>query len=371
MNLSFQKMFFSIATVFVLFTILIFAKSILIPIGSALMIAFILYPLVKKLESWGLNKIIATLTAIISVLIVLAGGAFLFSTQIIDLVQELSHFRDKIIFSFTDLSVYLNENFGFVPNLEKNELFDRIKGWLNDSKSTLVKLTFSNTAAFLYGLVATIMFSFLFLIYRGGLVNAFSSFAPEEKRERVVKMYKSVQEVGQKYLLGMVILIIIIGFANSIGLLIIGIENPFLFGFLGAILSIIPYFGTVSGAILPALYAFISYDSFGMVIAVIILFWAVQLITDYFLNPKIVGESMNINALAAILSLIVGAAVWGIAGMILFLPFAAMLKIVCEEYDELRPVALLISNKNYNNQNKENHFMTKGLRKVKNWFKRD
>ena len=105
----------------------------------------------------------------------------------------------------------------------------------------------------------------------------------------------------------MILLIIIIGLANSIGLWIIGIDNPFLFGFLGAILSIVPYVGTALGAIIPVLYAFVSYDSLWPAIAVAILFWAVQLISDNFLSPKIVGGSLHINALTAILSLIIGA----------------------------------------------------------------
>jgi predicted PurR-regulated permease PerM len=301
-------------------------------------------------------------------MLIIGGGIFLFSTQIIELSKEFSHFQDKIILAFTDLTLFINKNVSFVPDLEKNELADRIKDLLNESAGSLVQQTFSNTATFLAGLLATIVFTFLILIYRKGLTKAFSRFSPEDKRERVVKMYKSVQQVGQKYLLGMVILVIVIGLANSIGLLIIGIDNPFFFGFLGAILAIIPYIGTVSGAIIPVLYAFIAYNSLWMAIAVAVLFWVVQLVSDNFLSPKIVGGSMNINALTAILSLIVGAVVWGIAGMILFLPFAAMLKIVCEEYEELKPIALLIGNQNYQENDDGNVFVKKWVDKIKGWF---
>nr|MDA3816036.1 AI-2E family transporter [Prolixibacteraceae bacterium] len=137
-----------------------------------------------------------------------------------------------------------------------------------------------------------------------------------------------------------------VGLANSLGLLIIGIDNPFLFGFLGAALAIIPYIGTTMGAIIPVIYTFVSYDSVWMAVAVAILFWAVQLVTDNFLTPRIVGGSLKINALTAILSLFIGAAVWGLAGMVLFLPFAAMLKVICEEFEELKPIALIIGEKN-------------------------
>ena len=261
MNLSFQKLFFAIATVFAIFTILILAKSILIPLGFALLISFILYPVVKKVESWGIKTILAAFLSLLALILIIGGGVFLFSTQIIALTKEFPHFQDKIILAFTEVTLYINKNVSFIPNLERSELFDRIKDLLNTSIGSLVKQTFTNTATFLAGLLATIIFTFLILINRKGLTKALSCFSPENKRERVVKMFKSVQKVGQKYFFGMIIIILILGVVNSAGLWIIGIDNPFLFGFLAAVLALIPYAGTFLGAAIPILYAFISYPS--------------------------------------------------------------------------------------------------------------
>jgi predicted PurR-regulated permease PerM len=228
-----------------------------------------------------------------------------------------------------------------------------------------VTKSINNTAPFLTGLVATIIFTFLFLIYRTGFTEAFIAFFPKTEKERVLKMFKSIQRVGQSYFLGMLILIILIGFGNSFGLLIIGLDNPFLFGFLGATMSIVPYIGTVVGAIIPISYSFATNESALTALAIAILFWAVQMITDNFLTPKIVGGSVKINALAAILSLIVGASVWGVAGMILFLPFLAMLKVVCQEYETLEPLALLIGDQHQDKDGSES-LISKGFKKLKN-----
>jgi predicted PurR-regulated permease PerM len=366
MNVSFQRLFFSIATVIALFAALILAKSVLIPISFALIVSFILLPLAKKFELWGMSRIIGALFSIVTMILIISGGIYLFSTQIIGLSEEFGQFQDRIISAFSDATVYLNRNVNILPNLEPNELPDRIKGWLSDSTGLLVGKTFSTTATLLTGLVGTIIFTFLIMIYREGLTQAFISFSPEANRERVYKMLKSVQQVGKKYLFGMIILIVIIGIANSIGLMIIGIDNPILFGFLGSVLSIIPYVGTTFGAIIPMLYAFVSSDRLWPVFAVALLFWCVQLITDNFLSPKIVGGSLNINALAAILSLIIGALVWGVAGMILFLPFTAMLKIICEEYEELRPIAMLIGTQNIREE-QEQKSASKNIEKMKGW----
>lgn len=74
-----------------------------------------------------------------------------------------------------------------------------------------------------------------------------------------------------------------------------------------------------------------------------------------------------INALAAILSLIIGALVWGVAGMILFMPFAAMLKVICEEYEELKPIALLIGNQNSKGKDDSDKPISKWFEKTKSW----
>ena len=346
MNLSFQKLFFAIATVFALFAIMVLAKTILIPLSVALLISFILFPLAKKFETWKINKEFAAFLSIFSVILIIVGVVYFFSTQIISLSKEFTDFKDKIVNAFADVTVYINNNVSFVENLERNELLNRMKEWLTDSTGFLISQTVNSTATFIAGLFATIVFIFLFLIYRDGLTHAFLAFSPEDKRNRVFNMFKSVQQVGQKYLFGMLFLTLVIGLANSIGLLIIGIDNPFLFGFLGAALAIIPYIGAVMGAVIPVIYAFVSYDSLWMAVAVALLFWFVQLVADNFLTPKIVGESLKINALTAILSLFVGAAVWGLAGMILFLPFVAMLRVICEEYEELKPIALIMGEQN-------------------------
>ncbi|NEW79114.1 MAG: AI-2E family transporter [Gelidibacter sp.] len=361
MSVSFQKLFFAIATVIAIFAILILAETILVPLGFALLISFILYPLAKKLEIWGINKMFAAFLSMLLMILIIGGGIFFFLTQITNLPNELSDFQDKIMGLLKDIIVYINNNFDLEADLEQDYIIDQLKEWFKDVAFPFAENTFYTTTSFLAGLLATIVYTFLFLIYRTGLTQAFCKFSPIDKREVALNMFKKVQKVGQKYLSGMIILIIILGTANSIGLWIIGVDSPFLFGFLAAGMSIIPYVGTTLGASIPVLYAFMSHDSLWIPFAVAVLFWAIQLIESNFLSPKVMGSSLQINALAAI-SLLIGASVWGIAGMILFLPFAAMLKVICEEYESLKPIALLIGSQEDEDKEKkkksiQNHFV--------------
>jgi predicted PurR-regulated permease PerM len=365
MYIQLKKTFYAIAIIFALFAFLIFAKTIMIPLGMALLISFILFPVAKKFESWGMNEIIAAALSMLSLTVVFAGLIFFFSTQIMQLTDEFSAFREKIMELLTDVILFINKNISFAADLNRQDLLNQMQEWLKNSSGTLVGKTFNNTTIFLTQLLATVVYTFLILIYRSGLTRAIVSFYPTEKRDQTRKMLKRVQEVGQKYLSGMLILIVILGFANSIGLWIIGIDSPFLFGFMAAVLSIIPYVGTTIGASIPVLYAFMSHDSLWIPFSVVILFWSIQVIESNFLNPKIVGSSIQVNALAAILSLIIGASVWGVAGMVLFLPFAAMLKVVCDQYEELQPIAMLIGSENYSSESTGNRPIVKWVKKLK------
>ncbi len=342
MSVSFRPFFYVIASVFALFAVLIFAKPVLIPLAFAMLIAFILYPIARRFESWGMGRIASTSFSLLALIIVLGTGVFLFSSQIIELTDNFTAFKDKILGLFTDVTIFINKNISIGPPIEKGQLLEKLKSMLNNSVGTLINQTFSGTVSFLTGLITTTVFSFLVLLYRNGLAQAFAHFFSEEHRLRAIRMFQSVQKVGQNYFFGMMLIVVILGFANSIGLWIIGIDSPFLFGFLAAVLAIIPYVGTIAGASIPILYAFMTYDSIWVPIAIGLFFWFVQFVESNFLTPKIVGGNLHVNALAAILSIIIGASVWGIAGMILFLPFSAMLKVVCDEYTELKPIALLI-----------------------------
>ena len=369
MNISFQKLFFALATSCLVFVVLIFAKSILIPLAFALFLSFILFPLTKRFERWGMNDLIAAFLSIFIVFLVLSGGIYIFSAQLIGLSKELTDFQEKVLDVIANATVYINNNINFVEDLNKDQLLEENRCWLQKTAGALAQQTFNSTANFITGLFATIIFTFLILIYRKGLTKGFVAFAAKENHNRIFKMLKSIQQVGQQYLFGMILLIIIIGLANSFGLMIIGVDHPFLFGFFAATLSIIPYIGTAFGAIIPILYTMMAYNSFFMGVQVAILFWAVQLITDNFLSPKIVGGSLKINALTTILSLIIGATIWGVAGMVLFLPFAATLKVICQEFDTLKPIALLIGTQDSEEENKE-IFINKWKKKIAAWRKK-
>ena len=168
-------MFYAIATVFALFAILVLAKPILIPLSIALLISFILLPLAKKFETWKTGKTLAAFLSIFAVILIITGVIYFFSTQIISVSKQFTHFQDKIISAFADVTVYVNNNVSFVENLEKDELFNRMKVWITDSTGAIPGGSHK-------AVINTLLLSIVAGLPQGAIGDAvladFSSFSP-------------------------------------------------------------------------------------------------------------------------------------------------------------------------------------------------
>ncbi|NJN25776.1 MAG: AI-2E family transporter [Cyclobacteriaceae bacterium] len=347
MSLSLRTTFYTMACTAGLFILMYYGQPILVPMSIAILFAFILFPICKRLEKWGLSRIPATLISMVAVISLLLGVIYLFSTQIVNLISDFSDFENKLRTMFDSVVNFVNNKVPLLPEIKEQDIIEKGEDWAKNSGGAVLSNTFNTTVTVLSGLLMSLIFTFLLLIYRSGLVDVVVKTFRKQPKNEVLSMVKEMQQVGQHYLLGMSIMILILGFANSGALLALGIDHFFFFGFLAAMLAIIPYVGTTLGATLPTLYALMTEDSYWVPIGVVLCFWFIQLIESNFLSPKIVGGKLNINALMAIISLIVGGYIWGIPGMALFLPLMAIAKVFFNHFEQFKPVAMLMGDDLY------------------------
>ena len=138
---------------------------------------------------------------------------------------------------------------------------------------------------------------------------------------------------------------IIVGVLNSFGLLALGIKHAILFGMLTAIMTIVPYVGIIISAMLPISVAFLTKDSLWYPLAVIGVFSFVQYLEANVIFPKVVGAQLNVSTWATLVAIIAGGIVWGVAGMVLFIPFVAILKIITDHLEEGKSINILLTRK--------------------------
>lgn len=243
--------------------------------------------------------------------------------------------------------------------LRYEEIKVDIQTWINESlgvSSQQLRVhasdAFGNAGKFLSGMVRdtitfvgslflVLVFIFLFLMQRNTYENFVVMLYKEEKRNKAKEMIDKISNVAQLYLTGRLVAGFIMGILFLIGFLIIGLKNAVILSLVVAIMTIIPYVGALIGGLVPLFISIID-GSFNQSAWVIIIILLVNVIDHYFIEPYIVGGSVNINPFFTIFVLILGGVIWGIAGIILFLPLSGILRIVFENVEGLQPYASLI-----------------------------
>ena len=146
----------------------------------------------------------------------------------------------------------------------------------------------------------------------------------------------------QSYLIGLIIEIALVAILDTVGLLLLGIEYAVVIGILGALLNLIPYIGSMIAVAIPMMIALVTKDSAWSAVYVLLLYYTVQLIDNNFFVPKIVASKVRINALVSIFAVLAGGALWGVPGMFLSIPLVAIIKVICDHIEPLKPIGFLL-----------------------------
>jgi putative heme transporter len=319
--------------------LLMLASDILIPIIFAGLIAVVMLPLVKQLEQRRVPSSIAVTIVLFLTIIVFGLLIWLVIDQIVKLVNDLPDLQVRFENYVDQLKRMARNDLGISradQNKYINDGMKSVSAYLGD-----LIITTSNTISIL---IQIPIYIFLFLIYRDKFRNFFlellgtSEMSWKQDIERVIKGYVS----------GLMLVTLIIAALNSIGLLIVGIDHAIFFGILSGLLTIIPYVGIIIGAAFPLILALITKDSGWYAMGVIIVFSIVQFLEGNFITPKITGSKVSINAFAAIVALLIGGKILGIAGMILAVPAIGVMRVILSHSPHLKPFVILLEDKDGN-----------------------
>lgn len=327
---------------FIAVVLMYFGRSLFIPLSFALLISLILYPVCKWMERKGINFNLAIGISLIAVTFLLASLFFLLFSQILEFSNEWQSLETKLEGTLNQLSIFLTDQFGI--NEEKQLSY--IKNTLNNSGSQifyLLKDTLYSLSESLFYLLIVPVFSALILFYRQLLVEALYHLFPLDKTEMIHEIIVETIHEYYKFIKGMLVVYVIVGILNSIGLAIIGVPYPFLFGFTASILTFIPYVGIMVSSLLPITVAWITFNSIWYPLGVIAVFTLVQVLEAYIIFPYAVGSRLKINTLAVLVMIIAGGILWGAAGMILFIPFISLVKLIADRTESLKSLSLLLS----------------------------
>jgi predicted PurR-regulated permease PerM len=322
--------------------ILISAKLqvIIVPIVFSVIFSVMLYPLACKLESWGLNKALAALLSVFIANVVIGVLIYFLASQISSLNDQAPQLVEKFNVLIKKIQGHVSTHYGINKTEQTEQVQHQLEN-LADNSARIIAVVIASVLSFLTDVLLIPLYVFFILYFRNFFLEFFhKAFSADNTiiDEILAKMYSVIQS----WLVGLIVVMAIVGTLNTIGLLVLGVQYAALFGFLAAFLLLVPYIGIAIGAMLPAVMALITKDSYWYAVGVIAIFWVVQILEGNLITPYIVGSKISINPVVAILALILFGNLWGISGLILALPITAMCKIIFDTVPATQPYGFLL-----------------------------
>ncbi len=344
-------------------TILYFAKQVLIPVTFAIFFAMLFTKLSNKMESKGVKRIITALLSLLIIIAVTFGIGALVFMQSKKLAKELPQIEEKAKKFKTNAENYISVKLD-IPKEKQEELISKkIKTFMESSGDGL-KNFFAGFIGMIGSAVMVLIFTFLFLYQREKYESFFIRLCDKTQPEEAKKLIQKISTVSQSYLTGRALSILIFTALFTTGFMIIGLKNAFLLAFIAALLTIVPYVGSIVGGLFPFAVALITEDDTNVAIGALAVIVIIQGIDNYFIEPYIIGGEVSISGFFTILILLIGGLVWGVAGMILFLQMLGVAKIVFDSVPELQAYGYLIGDQ------KEEKTSGRIMEKIKGLFKK-
>ncbi|MGZ5281451.1 MAG: AI-2E family transporter, partial [Bacteroidia bacterium] len=318
-----------------------------VPLSFAVLISFVLYPICKWLENHKVPRTAAIAISILLVVLLVAGLVYLVISQTVQFADEWPALKGKLQQSLHDVSAYIGTRFhisledqtAWVENIAKDastELLPFLQKtiYAGTITSVLVILIPFYSALILYGRRQFV--EFLFLVF------------PQVPQEEMITILRQTITTFYGFINGTLIVHLVVAILNSIGLALIGVPHPILFGVMGSLLTFVPYVGITIGSIVPMAVAWITFGSIWYPIGVVAVFTFVQYLEANIIFPLAVSYRLQVNTLFTLLAIVAGGILWGASGMILFIPFLGILKLIADHSDRLKPISVLLGTEDNN-----------------------
>jgi predicted PurR-regulated permease PerM len=312
-------------------------NGILVPFAFAVLFAILLNPVYNRLLRFKVPRALAvTLTVFFGIGCTVLIG-YLLSTQVAQFGQSFPVLKVRLGQMTDSLEHWIRFQFGV--SIQKQVLF--FKNALDSSQAAI-----GSILGTVFGTISLLLiipiYVFMLLLYKNLILNFLYEVFLEEHSKRVGEVLAQTKSAIQSYIVGLLVEMVIVSSLNSLALFIIGIKYAILLGVIGGIINILPYIGGFVAILLPVVIATVTKDGYSAQLEVIVSYLLIQFVDSNIIFPRFVSVKVQINALVSLLAVFLGSLLWGIAGMFLMLPIVAVLKIIFDRVEELKPWGKLL-----------------------------
>lgn len=340
---------------------LYYGSSFLIPLTFGIFFTTLMMPICNFLENrLNLGRILASFISTFILFIVVGGLFFLLFSQLSLFINDLIE-RKQDIFGFVDnLQQQIVDSTGFTLEQQKEMFNERIYGLIQEVQKHLSDV-FGGFIDILVSFLLTLIYVFLLLINRKKFNEFLMKYVSEKNKQNVKIILHKSKNVANRYLWGRAQVMIVLAVMYSIAFFAYDLEYSALLLIFGVLVTIIPYIGPLLSGLLPVLFMLVISQNSTEIISFTILIVIIQLIESYVLEPLLIGSEVKQSPLFVIIAIVLGGAIWGFAGLILFVPLFGVMKIVFDNTQDLKPVGFLIG---YDDSGAKLDFLTQWKNKI-------
>jgi len=325
--------------------VLAIAKDILFPFAMSVFISFILYPVIEFFEKRKVPGFLATFFSIILFAAIIYLLVFLVSDSINQFSSGIEKYQKRFDEISQNVESLLNVNMNFMPGNEDKE--STILKELTDNLSVTGFATsvIGSISSLLSKMFMIILILIFMLMSRNQLRKKIKFAFPGDTASRLETIFDNVNIQIRKYIVLKTLISIATSALFMITLASFGVEFVVVWGILAFILNFIPNIGSLIATILPLAIAFIQFENPVAVLWLAVLLIAIQQIMGNLVEPKLLGDSVNLSPIVILFSLVFWGWLWGIWGMFLSVPITVMFKIILENIDATKPISVLMGSK--------------------------
>jgi putative permease len=327
--------------------IAVVGKNLLSPLIFSCLFSILLLPIAQFLErKLKFHRTISSMIAVIFFLILIGFVIYIIGFQINTLANDWPQFQKQLNTSILNIQRWISHTFHFNISKQINYVNSETSK-IMDSGTSVIGVTLLSVSSYLLFFVFTFIYTFFLLLYRRLIMSFLVSVFLDENSSVVHEVLEQIQFMIRKYIIGLLIEMAIVTTVVCLAFWFFGVEYAILLGLLTGLLNIIPYIGILIALIVSCVITFATATAITSVIFVAVTLIIVHLIDSNILLPLIVGSKVRINALITVLGVIIGEMIWGISGMFLSIPIIAVLKIIFDRVENLKPWGIILGDEEH------------------------
>lgn len=321
--------------------ILYFGRPVFMPLAIAGMLVLVFIPLCKRLEAKGCTTNVAALICGAVFVGLIGLIAFFTVWRLHHIAAEFSDIRRQLDTYLSDLRHYLHDHFG-MDTLKKSSPLPLPVQPDSDGISRAAQVLLSHLIGFAINLLLVLVYMVMLLCLRHQVKIFILRMVSRESRSSAQIVISHSARLVQHYLWGLSIVIFFLWVMYGIAFSAIGVQGALFFAILCGLLEIVPFVGNITGSTLTCIMALSQGGGLKMVLSILLAYSIIQFLQFYIISPMVMRTQLSIRPLFTILVLFAGELIWDIPGMILAIPALGIVKIICDNIEELQPLGMLL-----------------------------